>query len=575
MIIEVKRRTHVQRMTYDDFERRIRDGEIPPETLIRFDVVTGDAFKPAGELELYRELMAPDRLAFRLGLSRRGVPIVTAILVGFQLRVWFWSHSPDRGRFLVDTFTNAGPAILERGEVWRLITYGLLHLGFTHLLFNLCFLAYTGYHLERAAGRRNLVLIYFFSVVLGGCLSMLLTPLPPSMGASGGVFGLIAATVVLGWKHWDDIPDRARRYFGWALLPYLVVSGVSGMVSEDVDNWSHLGGLLGGALLMTVLEPEALSARRGANRTWRSIAMALLLATFVGVHQAGTRLVPLVPDKDELGFVVSRPAYWQRGWLFTGDRAWQSVDFRARIGAATTTHQRPIGVEEAAERLVERIRSGSQELEVLSQEKVDVDGVPAIRIRMRFLFSDAPQVADAVVVTRGVYEHRVMMKVIEGAQDRYAPLIERIFDSFDLLAVDELRTAERRARQHPRSWEPALNLARARYRTGDSAGALASYDRVLELSPDEPQALVGRVETVHHYGLPQGAGEARSALGTAGDNPRVVVAAVDLLVDLGHQDEAVEALDAAWALLPGDRRLRRARQRLGLTVEAPPPLLTP
>ena len=53
--------------------------------------------------------------------------------------------------------TNWAPAILEQGEVWRLLSYGLLHLWFPHLLFNMLFLVYTGYHLERAIGRANLL----------------------------------------------------------------------------------------------------------------------------------------------------------------------------------------------------------------------------------------------------------------------------------------------------------------------------------------------------------------------------------------------------------------------------------
>ena len=59
MIVEIKRKSHIQRMTYEDFEQRIRDGEIAPETLIRFEVVTGNLFKPVGELELYHALADP------------------------------------------------------------------------------------------------------------------------------------------------------------------------------------------------------------------------------------------------------------------------------------------------------------------------------------------------------------------------------------------------------------------------------------------------------------------------------------------------------------------------------------
>ena len=98
---------------------------------------------------------------------------------------------------------------------------------------------------------------------------MAMGPERRSLGASGGDFGLLAAAVVMGWKHWDDIPPRARKYFGWALVPYIAVSIFTGIDSENVDNWSHLGGLIGGMILMTVLDPEVLPGRAAVNQRWR------------------------------------------------------------------------------------------------------------------------------------------------------------------------------------------------------------------------------------------------------------------------------------------------------------------
>ena len=159
MIIEVKRRSHVQRITYEDFEERILNGEISAETLVRYELLTGDDFRPAGDLELFSTLADPHRMMFRRNLTRTGIPIVTALLVGFQFRTYLWSWVPGVEMWLREGFTNWAPAILEQSQVYRLLTYGLLHVSFTHLLFNLCFLAYSGYHLERAMGRANLTIM--------------------------------------------------------------------------------------------------------------------------------------------------------------------------------------------------------------------------------------------------------------------------------------------------------------------------------------------------------------------------------------------------------------------------------
>ena len=217
MIVEIKRSGFVQRLGFDEFERRVRDGEVPADVLVRFEPVTGDDFRPAGELEFYRETADPDRLAFRRNLTRAGLPIVTALMVGIQLRVFVWSEGTGRELWLQEHFANWGPAVFEGSEVWRLFTYSFLHAGFAHILMNVCFLAYAGYHIERALGHRNTLTVYTGSVFGGGLLSLLMSPKRYSLGASGGVLGLIGATIVLGWKHWDQIPERSRKYFGWAL----------------------------------------------------------------------------------------------------------------------------------------------------------------------------------------------------------------------------------------------------------------------------------------------------------------------------------------------------------------------
>jgi len=571
VIVEVQRRSHVQRLTYEDFEQRIRDGELSARTRVRFEAVTGDQFRELGELELYQELMAPDRAAFRAGLLKTGVPLVTALLVGGQVRVYLLSQDPGRRRWMQDNLTNDATAVIEQGEVWRLLSYGLLHFGFTHALFNLFFLAYAGYNLERALGPRNLALIYFFSVLTGGALSVGMTPGVSSLGASGGVFGLIAATVVLGWKRWDDIPAASRRFFGWALLPYLVVTGISGMTSATTDNWSHLGGMLGGVFLMTVLEPQALAARQGANRLWQGVAVAGAAALLLGLRLGGTGLVALIPDDDEAGFTVDRPAVWNPGWLFTGDRGWASKTFQAELGLATTTHPRPITAPAAADALLDRVTAGSRGARVVSREPVVRDGVHGERLRLAFDFAEQAQEAEALVLVRGVYEHRVVLKTTADARGRYLPMAGRVFESLRLEPLPEVEEARARARQHPRSWEPAVAYGDALYRTGSPGEALASYERALGLSPGEPAALLGLLRTIQHYELPGGPAAAARALELAGDHPKVVVAAVELLEASGDPAAAVAALDQAWALLPGDRALRRARNQRGLPVELPPP----
>ena len=187
------------------------DGEFDARTLIRFEVVTGNEFKAAGELQFFQTLANPRRLQFRRNLTKPATPILTAILVGIQLRLYLLSWFDTTDNELQKRLSNWTPYILEQGESWRLLTYGVLHLSFTHLLFNMFFLAYTGYHLERAIGRFNLGLILSLSVFLEGCLSLWFAPESRSIGASAGDFGLMSAAIVMGWKYGDMIPNQSRK----------------------------------------------------------------------------------------------------------------------------------------------------------------------------------------------------------------------------------------------------------------------------------------------------------------------------------------------------------------------------
>ena len=566
MIIELQYSGHTQRMVYEEFERRVRDGEVPPELLVRFEAVTGDQFVPVGELEFYGQLVDPGRRAFRDRMSRPGLPILTAILVGIQLRIYLASWAPGTDDWLQDSWTNWAPGILERGEVYRLFSYGFLHLGFTHLLFNLTFLAYTGYNLERALGRLNLAVLFLFSVFLGGTLSMWMAPGQPSLGASGGDFGLIAAAVVFGWKHWDDIPISARTKFGWALVPYLAFSLISGLSAENVDNWGHLGGLIGGALLMTALSPET-SARNQIRNQWvRRSTYVITLGLMIGLGFLGSRLIPL--KNHAVGsWTVPVPSYWREGWTFTGDRGWFSPTSDATMVVTRTVHDRPVTPADAVDKLVDRIRSAGSEASVIDRGPIQVAGVDGERVTALFSLAGEPMVIRAVVLTRGVVAFRAHVQARAGLLDTYGPVLDRAVARAQLAVPEELEEARAWVQAHPRSWQPAVALGDVLYRMGQPKRALAAYERALARHPDQAEAQIGRLRVYAHYGLAGGLDLARARLSAGVEDARVIVAAAELLDAVGANDEAIQALDEAWIDMPQNGILRRERLRRGLPVD--------
>ena len=553
-------------MIYEEFEARVRDGEIPPELPVRFDAVTGDEFVPVGTLEFYVQLLEPGRREFREKLLRPGVPILTAILVGLQIRIYLATWAPGAEDWLQQEWTNWAPGILEKGQGYRLLTYGFLHIGFTHLLFNLTFLAYTGYNLERALGRLNLAVLYGASVFFGGALSMWMAPGRPSLGASGGDFGLIAAAVVFGWKHWEDIPRAARAKFGWALVPYLGFSLMSGLSAENVDNWGHLGGLVGGAVLMTFMAPETHPKVVRRNAWIRRVSVSLCLALGLVFSLAGPRLIPLMPHVVG-SWSVPVPSYWREGWTFTGDRGWFSPTGDATMVVTRTVHDRPLDARKAVDKLVERIDSAGSDTKIIDRTSVTVASVSGERLTTQFSLAGEPMMVRAVVLTRGVVAYRAHLQAGAHVFERYSPILDRAINRAALAVPEELTLAIERSERHPRSWQPAVELGDALYRSGQPKAALMAYERALVRSPHQSQAMVGQLRVYAHYGLRGGLDLARKRVQSSTVDPRVIVAASELFDSVGSPDEAKSTLDEAWEKWPGNGIIRRARLHRGLSVD--------
>lgn len=124
------------------------------------------------------------------------------------------------------------------GEVWRIVSSAFLHGNLIHIGFNMALLWWLGSALEHYAGSLRMAIIYFSAVVWGAAGALQLNPDALTLGASGGVFGLMGAVL------WIEYRERHRLMGGsiWALLVLnLVISFAPG-----ISLGGHLGGLAGG-----------------------------------------------------------------------------------------------------------------------------------------------------------------------------------------------------------------------------------------------------------------------------------------------------------------------------------------
>ena len=133
---------------------------------------------------------------------------------------------------------------VAEGEWWRLVTAGFLHAGLIHLLFN-CLALYTlGTPFEALYGRTHYAILLLLSLITGSYASITFNAENQvSVGASGAIFGLFGALLVVGKRLGADMRST---------LTLLAINGAIAIAIPNIDWRAHLGGLAGGVVIATI-----------------------------------------------------------------------------------------------------------------------------------------------------------------------------------------------------------------------------------------------------------------------------------------------------------------------------------
>jgi membrane associated rhomboid family serine protease len=177
-----------------------------------------------------------------------GGALVTRILIGINLAVYAinLAQGSTLGRTSGRLFEEGALVIvspwggLADGEWWRLITSAFLHGNLIHIAMNMLVLWLIGAPVEQAIGRGRFLALYLVSGLSGAAGALIFDPNAITVGASGAIFGILGAALVLEWQ---------RSYvLGGQALGLLVVNLVFTFAIPNISIGGHLGGLAGGAL---------------------------------------------------------------------------------------------------------------------------------------------------------------------------------------------------------------------------------------------------------------------------------------------------------------------------------------
>jgi rhomboid protease GluP len=189
-------------------------------------------------------------------------PTLTYILIGVTVAVYLmqmlsvalWGYAVYDVDWLAAYGARINSAIRD-GELWRFITPVFLHGSVGHIFFNMYALLSIGSFLERQMGHGRFFLLYFLGAFAGNVFSFLFTGEGSySVGASTAVFGLIGTQAVFFYQNRELFGGQARQAIGNTV--FIIAINLFIGLSPGIDNWGHVGGLMGGAMFAMFASPR-------------------------------------------------------------------------------------------------------------------------------------------------------------------------------------------------------------------------------------------------------------------------------------------------------------------------------
>ena len=218
------------------------------------------------------------------GVGSQRFNLVTLVLIGINVAVAvveFASSSSasftnnsifEKGSLFATGYVDANGHLLgvAHGQWWRLLTAMFLHASFFHLAINMYSLYFVGSIMEQVIGRWRFLLLYLASGLAGSAGALVLSPLSPTVGASGAIFGILGGLFVL---------ERRRHISTGGQVAGLIVLNlvITFAFASSISVGGHVGGLIGGIILMVAL----LQFRRSALYSILSVAAVTVLAIVV------------------------------------------------------------------------------------------------------------------------------------------------------------------------------------------------------------------------------------------------------------------------------------------------------
>ena len=178
--------------------------------------------------------------------------MITRLLIVVNALAFIWevlTGALNSNAALVNHGALLPVAVLQYHQWWRIISSGFLHANLLHIGVNMLSLYMLGRFIEEVLGSPRMFVVYMGSLIGGGlAVTFFASPVAPTLGASGAIFGLFGALFAIGLKLGERGGELVRANIGILILNLIITFSV------PIISWqAHIGGLITGFLLTLVL----------------------------------------------------------------------------------------------------------------------------------------------------------------------------------------------------------------------------------------------------------------------------------------------------------------------------------
>ena len=205
------------------------------------------------------------------------VPYVTYLIIAICIICYIVPILMGIYDKVIATYSVYGPDI-RKGEYFRLLTGGFLHGGILHLFFNCYTLYIIGSQVESYLGKTKYSMIYFMSLLIASLTSMTFGGETMSIGASGAIFGIMGALIYFGYHYRVFLGNIVKTQ----IIPLVLLNLSLGFILTGVDNFAHIGGLIGGVFSTMALGIDNKSTKSEMINGWIILGIYCIFIVYLG-----------------------------------------------------------------------------------------------------------------------------------------------------------------------------------------------------------------------------------------------------------------------------------------------------